>query len=114
MSEATVNSNPPFEGWAILELMGHRVRYGHVSEVEMFGGKLLRIDIPVNGEPDADHISEFYSCGSVYSLRPASEQIIRDQIKRYGEDLRPVRPADYRERPALTHPEIDDYEGDQL
>ncbi len=27
-----------FEGWAILELMGHRVRAGFVKKVEIAGG----------------------------------------------------------------------------
>ena len=31
------------EQWAKVELMGHRTRVGKVSEVEMFGGKLMRI-----------------------------------------------------------------------
>ena len=34
-----------YEGWAILECMGHRERPGYVKEVELAGGKLLRIDI---------------------------------------------------------------------
>ncbi len=80
-----------YEGWAILELMGHRQRIGHVSEIEAFGGKLLRIDIPT----EAGDVTEFYGCSSVYSLRPVSEAIARDQAKRYG-DPRPVRPVDYR------------------
>lgn len=80
-----------FEGWALLELMGHRQRVGRVSEVEMFGGKLLRIDIPVDG----GEFTEFYGCSSVYALRPIAEDVARDMAKRCS-DPRPVRPVEYR------------------
>ena len=86
----------PFSGWAILELMGHRRRAGFVEEVEIAGGKLLRIDI----HGDADQVvTEFYGCSSIYSLRPVSEEVARDWAK--GSDLRLVRPAAYRDTPSL-------------
>jgi hypothetical protein len=80
-----------YEGWAILELMGHRQRVGMVHEVEMFGGKLLRIDIPTEG----GDVTEFYGCSSIYAMRPLSEEVARDYARRYG-DPRPVRPIEYR------------------
>ncbi len=91
-----------FEGWAVVELMGHRERPGRVSEVEMFGGKLLRIDIP--GEDGAE-ITEFYSVASIYSLRPVSEDVARDRAKRM--DIRPIRPVEYRQ-PSLPAPPAPD------
>jgi len=88
-----------FNGWAILELMGHRQRAGLVEEVEIAGGKMLRIDI--HGADDVV-ATEFYGCSAVYSLRPVSEDIARDAGKRL--DVRPVRPVEYRERDALPAP----------
>ena len=102
-----------FEGWAVLELMGHRQRAGYVKDVEMLGGKLLRIDIPVTADKT---VTEFYGCSSVYALRPCTEEIVRDHIKTsYDDDIRPVRPLEYRERekPQLAHPERDDYDDDE-
>jgi hypothetical protein len=48
MTEHTA-ANPAlgYEGWAIVELMGHRQRAGYVKEAEMFGAKMLRLDIPL-------------------------------------------------------------------
>lgn len=86
-----------YEGWAMLELMGHRQRIGIIKEVEAYGGKMLRIDIPLkdfSGE-NSEFASEFYGIASVYALRPISEEIARDYVKRSG-DPRPVRPVDYR------------------
>lgn len=101
-----------FDGWAILELMGHRQRAGLVKDVEMFGGKLLRIDIPVTADKT---VTEFYGCSSIYALRPCTEEIVRDQVKNsYDGDLRPVRPVEYRERemPRLAHDHDDEIDED--
>lgn len=76
----------------MLELMGHRRRAGMVEEVDIAGGKLLRIDIPNDG----GDITEFYGAGAIYALRPVSEEIARRAAKDRG-DLRPVRPVEYRE-----------------
>ena len=92
-----------FEGWAILELMGHRRRVGWVQEVEMFGGKLLRIDIPAEG----GDITEFYGVTLIYALRPVAEDVARDAAARGG-DPRPVRPVDYRQLPQLPFADADD------
>ncbi|MCQ0986431.1 hypothetical protein [Jiella marina] len=109
----TQTTAPAFEGWAILELMGHRVRSGYVKEVEIAASKMLRIDIPVgaegpNGEPSQDYVTEYYGGGAVYSLRPTTEEIARTSAReRYGADPRPVRPVDYR--PQITAEEdVDD------
>lgn len=61
-----------FEGWAVLELLGHRIRYGRVTEVTAFGEPMCRIDIPT--EPPT---FELYAGKSIYGLRPASEESIR-------------------------------------
>lgn len=89
----------PFASWAILELMGHRVRPGYVEEVKIAGGKMLRVDI--HGA-DGVVATEFYGVASVYSLRPVSEEIAR--AKGASIDVRPVRPVEYRDRPALPPP----------
>lgn len=101
---------PAFEGWAILELMGHRQRPGFVQEVEIAGGKMMRVDIPA---PDgAVAASEFYGCAAIYCLRPVAEEIARDAAKRMG-DIRPVRPVEYRENDAPRLP-LRSHAGDDL
>ena len=97
-----------YEGWAMLEVMGHRQRVGRVQEVEMYGGKMLRIDIPLEG----GDVTEFYSCASIYALWPLSEEVARDAAKRHV-DPRPVRPVDYRALPAPTRNGDDSHDDDQ-
>lgn len=61
-----------FEGWAVVELLGHRVRYGRVSEVTMFGETMCQVTMPT--EPAT---VEWYSGKALYGIRPASEDAIR-------------------------------------
>ena len=72
----------------------------------MFGGKLLRIDIPT----ESGDVTEFYGCSSIYALRPIAEDVARDAARRYG-DPRPVRPVEYRALPK-AEPSRDGYDGD--
>jgi hypothetical protein len=95
-----------FESWAVLELMGHRQRPGMVKEVEIAGGKMLRVDIPMK---DGADVTEFYGISSVYSIRPVSEEIARDMAKRLY-DVRPVRPVEYAKLEGPREPELDDDE----
>lgn len=64
-----------YEGWAILELMGHRRLGGRVSQVEQYGAPMLRIDIP--GEAGEDVATQFYGGGSIYCLTPTTEDVAR-------------------------------------
>lgn len=57
-----------FEGFAILELMGHRRLGGLVSEATVAGCAMLRIDIPC--EPP---VTQFYSGQAVYAITPCGE-----------------------------------------
>lgn len=89
--------------WAIVELMGHRRRAGLVKEVEQFGAKMLRLDIPAGDE----FVTEFYGGSSVYALRPATEEVARAAAEQLG-DPRPVSPVSYRLVP--PEPAYDDIE----
>lgn len=68
-----------FEGWAILELMGHRRLGGYVTEVTLAGAGMLRIDIPelVLGETTHAAATQFYPPASLYALTPTTEEIAR-------------------------------------
>jgi hypothetical protein len=64
-----------FEGWAILELMGHRRLAGFVREQEIAGAGMLRIDVP--GEGEEVHATQFYPPSSLYCLTPVTEDMAR-------------------------------------
>ncbi len=71
-------------GWAILELMGHRKLVGYISEAEIAGRPLLRIDVPQ--EPP---VTEFYSPDAVYCISPTTEATVRGIIA-HGRRREPV------------------------
>ena len=79
-----------YEGWAIVELMGHRRYGGEVSEVEMYGAKLLRLDVyPAEGDDPA--MTQYYSASAIYCITPATEDIARQA----GEMSLPRTPPPY-------------------
>lgn len=92
-----------FEGWAVLELLGHRVRYGQVSEVSLFGEPFCRIDIPT--DPPT---TEFYSGKSIYGLRAASE----DSIRAHHAPRKQLPAGDDDATPFDDEPDIDEFDAD--
>lgn len=79
-----------FEGWAIVELMGHRRLAGYVTEVEIAGSPMLRLDIPGTPIGDIPEVlqdvppavddlvaTQFYSAAALYCLTPTTEAIAR-------------------------------------
>lgn len=65
----------PFEGWCILELMGHRRLAGYVREVTLAGAGFLRLDVPA--AENATAATQLYPPSSVYCLTPVTEEIAR-------------------------------------
>jgi hypothetical protein len=72
----TSEERAPFEGWAILELMGHRRLAGYVREQELAGSGFIRLDVP-GAEGEDDVATQFYAPGAVYCLTPTTETIAR-------------------------------------
>lgn len=67
------NIESGFDQWAIIELMGHVKIAGHVTEVEMFGSKLGRVDIPTG----QTFTTQYFNGSSLYRLTPTTEEIAR-------------------------------------
>lgn len=64
-----------FEQWAIVELMGHQVIAGLVSEASRFGTTLMRVDVPeVDGVPG---YTKFYGGNAIYAITPVDESLAR-------------------------------------
>ena len=65
-----------FEGWCIIELMGHRRLAGYVRELNIAGAGFLRVDVPA-ATGDASVATQFYPPSSVYCITPTTEEIAR-------------------------------------
>lgn len=83
-----------FEGWAILELMGHRRLAGWVTETELAGQGVLRLDVPrsaaddemgeEHGDPEEERwlATQFYAPSALYCLTPVDEDVARGLAER--------------------------------
>lgn len=93
-----------YEGWTILELMGHRRLGGYVREQEVAGAAFLRIDVP--SEPP---VTQFYAPAAVYAMTPTTEEIARALAARmrpapvHAYELTPLRPDRTIEAAAYDH-----------
>lgn len=59
------------EGWesAIVEIFGHRSHAGFIREEERFGAKMLRIDVPKNGDVERPiWETHWYGGSSIFSM----------------------------------------------
>lgn len=81
-----------YEGFAIVELMGHVRLAGRVSPAPMFGTELLRIDIP--DREGAGYTTQFVSGSSLYRLTPCSDEVARAVARE--NDVIPVSPWELR------------------
>lgn len=80
--------------WSILELMGHRRKIGKVTQVEVFGAKMCRIEV-VN--IDGTFHTEFYGGSSIYACTPVSEAVARAEAARNASGQLPVEAWTARE-----------------
>ena len=56
--------------YAVIEVFGHRRLAGRVTEIEKFGTKLLRIDIPEKGKFEHGFTTQMYVGASLFSVTP--------------------------------------------
>jgi hypothetical protein len=62
--------------WAIVEIFGRRLHAGRTREQEMFGVTMLRIDVPVAGDPARfGWKSHFYAGSAVFSFSLTDEAV---------------------------------------
>lgn len=95
-AEAIVETagDQPQEVYACLEIFGHRVHYGRILEVEQFGAKMLRIDVPKDGDFEKGYVSHFYGGASIFSLTYCDKATVEAKNRPYRYQALP-----YRSRP---------------
>ena len=99
--------------WAMVEIMGHRSHAGRCREVEQFGAKMLRIDIPIKGDPANGWETRLYSGASIFSYTPTTEASVMRANKPYESAARYSLPKPEEDRDPFDTDEEDDAAGDQ-
>lgn len=97
-----------FEGWAIVEVMGHQSYAGRVS-TEYFGGAaFFRVDVPAMPESTvtqygsnyiraaSPEYSKLIGAGSIYAITPSTEGAVRAYL-----DSKVYRPLTLVDVPSL-------------
>lgn len=69
-----------FEGYAIVELMGHNTIAGYVTEQSIAGVAMLRVDVPNVG--DQETFTKFVSGGAIYGITPTTQEIAERAAQR--------------------------------
>ena len=70
--------------WAIVEVMGHRRHVGRTREVERYGIKMIRVDVPTDGNPEAKGwTTHFYTGSSLFGVTPCTREAAMAANKPY-------------------------------
>jgi hypothetical protein len=96
-----------FEGWYIVEQMGHKKLAGYVREATIAGAGFLRVDVPASEGSPA--VTQFLRPDTIYAITPVAEELARRVARRYRPE--PVHAFEVKEepaRPALSHVERED------
>jgi hypothetical protein len=75
------------EIWAIVELFGHTKIAGRVTEQNIAGTNMLRVDVPETKEnPD---FTRFFGSAAVYAINPVTEEVATAYAERLA--VRPIQ-----------------------
>lgn len=80
-----------FQTWAVVELMGHQRIAGYVSEVEIAGHGMIRVDVPDTGE--RPRYSKVYGPSAIYAITPCEEELakrVAHELEQWSDPI-PVR-----------------------
>jgi hypothetical protein len=86
--------------FARVEIFGHTRHYGRIREEERCGVKMLRVDIPVDGDPGANGWRTiYYAATAVFSFALTTREAVIDANRPYAPPSRLIiaQPADYED-----------------
>lgn len=92
-------SNPqPWQGWAVVELIGRSLVAGYVSTQDIAGTAFVRVSVPPITYDPASAVSswestgfdKFYNPAAIFAIVPTTEAVAREAAERIA--ARPVKP----------------------
>lgn len=76
-----------FAAWAVVELMGRQQIAGYVTEQQIAGTPMLRVDVPATG--NSQPFTKFLGASAIYGITPTTEAIATSQAQYL--DVRPIQ-----------------------
>jgi hypothetical protein len=119
--EAPVAEEQPFE-WMLVEIFGHRSHWGRGIEVERFGAKMLRIDVPQvewstptaeKPEPEliaTGWVSHFYGGSAIFSNTLTDERTVLRRNAPYSKPALYIASPDHHDGAGGIHTSDDDHD----
>jgi len=77
-----------FDVWGIVEMLGHKILAGRVSEHVIAGQAFIRVDVPET--PQEAAFTKLLGPGSIYAISPCSEELARAAAGRLHSEPIPV------------------------
>ncbi|MGH9424389.1 MAG: acetyltransferase [Thermoanaerobaculia bacterium] len=99
-----------FDQWGIVELMGHQRTAGRLSEEQVGGANMLRVDVP-NGD---GFRTAYYGASAIYALHVTEEKLARAAAAAMGSRPPFAYVLEQARLPGPSSPDdFDDDDGDQ-
>lgn len=76
-------TTPVEERYAVVEIFGHRKHVGRVMEVERYGAKMLRVDVPKDGDFALGYETHFYSGAAIFGETPCTLAMVKKANEPY-------------------------------
>lgn len=74
------NNTEKFDLWCLVELFGHSKIAGRVTEQNIAGTNMLRVDVPETEQQPA--FTRFFGAGSIYAINPIDEKTARFMVEK--------------------------------
>lgn len=88
------NKNSTFEQiWCIIELFGHQKMAGLVSEQQVAGANMVRVDVPETSLQA--NFTRFLNPSAIYAINPTTEELARGMAEKI--QTKPIASWDARE-----------------
>ena len=101
--------NEKFEQFAIVELFGHQVIAGKVSDQVIGGQGFVRVDVPAVN--DQDEYTKFFGSGAIYAITPCDERTMLAAVQGLRQKPIDVWKLNLPQLPASVEPDNSDDEG---
>jgi hypothetical protein len=82
-----------FELWGIVELFGHSKIAGLLTEQNIAGANMLRVDVPET--ESSPKFTRFFNHGAIYAINPTTEEVARAMADKLA--VKPIDSWDIRQ-----------------